>query len=246
MTPEHPSTSATAAAVSVPTSSSPSLLPLDETAPLDDSASVDGDTASDSSELVELAAGYTHAWARRLFSCYDCVTPDYELEMAPPVLLAGSTDAELEAGASSIIHRWVQTGAAAAVIVPLCPCGASGWLRDLLLVARALAVVPSEEVPALQDTGHPAAVLHLQSGDEHAETDTAEDRRRWVARRLHRDGPRACCLLAVSLPARLRSAACACRRKGCSGCTLVSDVLRWVTRRQWHRIGSPRRGDTRG
>lgn len=238
------STVATIAAAPMP-SPRPALLPLDGC------ASVDGSTVSDAGSTVTSGptmqlpvtaegAGYTHAWARRLFSCYDDVTEDWELEVAPPLLLTGSTNTELEAGASSIIADWVETGAAAAVVVPLCPAGVSGWLSSLLLVARALAVIPSEAVPALQDTGHPAAVLHLQSGDEHAETDTAEDRRRWVDRRVHRDGPRGCCLLAVSLPSPLRPAACACRHKGCAGCTDVADVLRWVRRRQWHRIGSRR------
>ena len=236
-----------AAPMSAPSPSPLSVLPLEETASVDGSvASVDGSAASDTGSTVSdglpviaPAAGYTHAWARRLFSCYDEMPDDWELDVAPPTVLTGATNAELEEQASAVIADWIETGAAAAVVVPLCPCGASGWLRDLLLVARALAVIPSEEVPLIWDTCHPAAVLHLQSGDEHAETDTVEDRGRWVHRRLHRDGPRGCALLTVSLPSPLRPAACVCRNKGCPGCTVVSDVLWCVARRQWHRIGAP-------
>ena len=213
--------------------------PAPETGPDPGAASDAASTSADPGGIAP-AAGYTAAWARRLFSCYDSMPDDWELEVAAPIVLTGYGNTELEEQVAAVIEEWVETGAAAAVVVPLCPCGVTGWLRDLLLVARSLAVVPVEHVPSVSDTCHPAAVVHLQAGHEHAETVTAEDRERWVARRVCDHGPRGCCLLAVALPAPLRRAACACRVVDCPGCTVVADVLRWVRRRQWHRIGAPR------
>ena len=221
------------------TQSQTALAPEPDPSAASDTAPDAASTSPDPGNIAP-AAGYTAAWQRRLFSCHDSMPDDWEQEMADADVLTGYGNAEVEGQVAAVVANWVQTGKAAAGVVPLCPSGVDGWLAFLLLVTRSLAVVPVEQVPAVNDACHPAAVVHLQAGHEHAETATAEDRERWVARRLCDHGPRGCCLLAVALPAPLRPAACACRVVDCPGCTVVADVLRWVRRRQWHRIGAPR------